>query len=134
MKFTISPLSIMTLIFILGGAIVTPASAETGPLANTKIECGAAPANGANYCPLPEYVTRVALATPLSHAPCIFGESWGLSGTEIWTSKGCVGSFYVEYAIEAKQFEKTIKEPAVEKTIPPSQPYYYQNGVFLREA
>lgn len=100
-----------------------PANATT-----QQIECGTADVSSQKFCALPEHVTRVALAVEKSHAPCVFGDSWGLTDNKVWTAKGCIAQFRVQVSADPLPVAPAPATP-VEK-----EPFGYVDGNFRREA
>lgn len=50
------------------------------------------------FCPLPNGVVQVLLATQRSQAPCIEGRTWGWRANAIWVNAGCDADFQVRMA------------------------------------
>jgi hypothetical protein len=114
--------------FFVALAATGPAMAES-----SQMDCGSLPDGIRTYCPLPDDINRVTISQRYSHMPCVFGESWGLEDTSLWTSKGCSALFTIHFG------EEPIVDPATTIDSPQSLddtdlPYGYINGRFQREA
>ena len=113
----------------LAALFATSAHAQSGSL---ELSCASISDHDRAYCPLPTDASHVALSRQYSDAPCIFGETWGLTDTALWTDAGCSASFTVRQGPPQRLEDTTTSSPP--QGLTDGKSHGYVNGRFRREA